>query len=153
MRNLFYKILFKIQKKIQKILGYVTVGVRAIVLNDKHEVLLVRHTYIPGWYMPGGGVDRHEDPIMAITRELWEEVGVKPKKVPELFGIYHNLFQGVDDYPIVYVIRHFSQEYVISSEIAEISWFSLDALPDDTSPGTRRRLAEFKTHTLPSRCW
>lgn len=75
MGRFFYKVLVRLQKKIQKILGCAAVGVRAIVLNEAQEILLVRHTYIPGWYIPGGGVDRGEYPVTAVTREFWEEVG------------------------------------------------------------------------------
>ncbi|MES2906548.1 MAG: NUDIX domain-containing protein, partial [Pseudomonadota bacterium] len=52
-----------------------TLGVRAVVLKGD-DVLLVRHTYMDGWYLPGGGVDRGEALEKAAVRECFEEVGV-----------------------------------------------------------------------------
>ena len=53
-----------------------TLGVRVLVKNNKDEVLLVRHTYVPGWHLPGGGVDRGEDVETAAGREVFEETGI-----------------------------------------------------------------------------
>ncbi len=150
--NFFYRMLLRMQKWLQKILGNTTVGVRAIVVRGD-EVLLIKHTYMPGWYIPGGGVDRGEDPERAVIRELWEEVGVIPQGRPDLFGVYYHVYKEVDDYPIVYIVRDFDQVPIRSGEISASQWCPLCCLPDDISPGTQRRLMEFKGDIPKSNTW
>ena len=53
-----------------------TLGVRAAVFDRDGRVLLVRHSYVKGWYMPGGGVEPGEAMHEALTRELIEEGGI-----------------------------------------------------------------------------
>ena len=52
-------------------------GVQAIVWTERQTVVLVRHTYMPGWHLPGGGRKRRETPRQAVIRELQEEIGLK----------------------------------------------------------------------------
>lgn len=133
----------RIIRKCQSVLGFCTLGSRAIVLNKKNQVLLVKHTYQPHWYIPGGGVKKKESAKAAIVRELKEEVGLTMMGEPELFGIYHHTYLGVSDYPIIYVVKNYSLDNVDSPEIEKIDWFDYENLPDMTSPGTKRRLNEF----------
>ncbi len=53
-----------------------TAGVVGVVLNDMGQVLLVEHVFHPHnpWGLPGGWVDRHENPAETILRELREEL-------------------------------------------------------------------------------
>ena len=37
-----------------------TLGVRAACFDDEGRVFLVRHSYVKGWHMPGGGLERGE---------------------------------------------------------------------------------------------
>ena len=67
-----------------------TLGVRAAVFDETGGILLVRHSYVPGWYMPGGGVERGETMRVSLERELIEEAGVALTAPPALFGIYWN---------------------------------------------------------------
>lgn len=119
-----------------------SVGVRAIVVKEEGSVLLVRHTYVDGWFLPGGGVERREEITSALARELREEVGVKMRQEPELLGIYSNSYGYRSDHVAVFVVRQFVREETICSEIAEARFFPLDDLPPDLNPGTRKRLAE-----------
>lgn len=142
-RNLALAAATRLQRSLLRRLGASTVGVRAIVVRSDERFLLVRHSYRPGWYLVGGGVDPGETPVDAILREMREEAGIVAHGEPELFGVYHHIFMGVNDYPIVYVVRNFDQIRCSCPEIAEIGWFPLDALPSDTRPGSRQRLLEY----------
>jgi 8-oxo-dGTP pyrophosphatase MutT (NUDIX family) len=53
-----------------------TFGAHALVLTSERKVVLVRLRYAPGWRLPGGGRDEHEDPRDAVLRELREEIGM-----------------------------------------------------------------------------
>ena len=67
-----------------------TLGVRAAAFDAEGRVFLVRHSYVPGWHMPGGGVERGETMRVSLERELIEEAGVALTAPPALFGIYWN---------------------------------------------------------------
>jgi 8-oxo-dGTP pyrophosphatase MutT (NUDIX family) len=120
-----------------------TLGVRGLVLDAEGRVLLVRHTYVKGWHMPGGGVERAETAEQALARELVEEAGVRLTAPPVLVSIHnadahfrgdHILFYRADDWaPCAATSR---------GEIAEIGWFAPGALPEGATRGARARIAE-----------
>jgi 8-oxo-dGTP pyrophosphatase MutT (NUDIX family) len=120
-----------------------TLGVRGMVLDRGGRVLLVRHTYVKGWHMPGGGVERGETAEAALARELVEEAGVRLMAPPSLVSIHsaHAKFKG--DHILFYRVEAWAPCPATShGEIAEIGWFAPDALPDATTDGTRARIAE-----------
>lgn len=121
-----------------------TVGVRGLVRDEAGQVLLVRHSYVDGWYMPGGGVERSETAVTAITRELDEEAGIILKAPPKLVGLYANFREFKSDHVALYLVEPGSYERVPrkSFEIAEYDFFPPDALPEGTTPGTRARIRE-----------
>ena len=122
-----------------------TLGVRAMVLNEaERTVFLVRHTYVPGWYLPGGGVERGETMAQALVKELREEGNIELTGEAKLFGMYHNSRASVRDHVALYVVRQFAQTAprLPDREIAECGFFPLDAMPEGTTQSTRRRIAE-----------
>jgi ADP-ribose pyrophosphatase YjhB (NUDIX family) len=121
-----------------------TLGVRGLVIDAGGKVFLVRHSYVAGWHLPGGGVETGETLVQALARELAEEAGIEVVGTPPLHGVFFNPVDSPRDHVAIFVVRVFRQEPVAprSREIVERGFFSLDALPAETTPGTRRRLAE-----------
>ena len=121
-----------------------TLGVRGVVVDAQDRVLLVRHTYVPGFYLPGGGVESGETFVEALARELEEEAAIIVDGAPQLHGVYLNRRASRRDHVALYVVRDFRQNgsHLPDHEIAEAGFFPPDALPDDTTNATRARLAE-----------
>ena len=121
-----------------------TLGVRGLVLDGDSRVFLIKHTYTAGWQLPGGGVEAGETLLEALGRELREEGNIELTGPPKLHGVFFHPRYSVRDHVTVYVIREFRQPSppVPDNEIAEHGFFALDALPHDTTSGTRARIAE-----------
>jgi len=121
-----------------------TLGVRAVVLDADNRVFLVKHSYVSGWYLPGGGVDLGETMEQAMRRELKEEGDIDLTGDAMLHGIFLNSHVSRRDHVAVYVVRHFRQDRLPepNREIIECGFFDAAALPEGATPGTRLRIAE-----------
>jgi 8-oxo-dGTP pyrophosphatase MutT (NUDIX family) len=125
----------------------VRVGVRAMMIQDG-KVWLVRQTYMPGWFMPGGGVKRGETLEAATRREALEETGAVLGEL-KLLGAYTNFTEWKTDHNIVFICHEFEFKGKPDAEIAELRTFPLNELPGDLWPGHRRRLEEYQSGALP----
>ena len=122
-----------------------TLGVRAVVIDADGRLLLIRHTYARGWHFAGGGVERGETIHDALERELLEEAGIGlTSPAPELFGLYSNGDRFPGDHVALFVVRAWERKraFAPNREIAEARLFAPDALPDETTRGTLRRIEE-----------
>jgi 8-oxo-dGTP pyrophosphatase MutT (NUDIX family) len=122
----------------------VTLGVRGLVIDKDQGIFLVTHTYAPGWQLPGGGVEPGETMAEALARELVEEGNIEILEPPVLHGLFFNSRVSQRDHVALFIVRSFRQQRVPvpNREIAAHGFFSLDALPENTTPGTRARIAE-----------
>jgi ADP-ribose pyrophosphatase YjhB (NUDIX family) len=121
-----------------------TLGVRTLVIDEKGRIFLVKHSYVSGWHLPGGGVEVGETALQAAARELREEGSIEITEPPQLHGIFFNDRASRRDHVVVYVVRAFRQANapVPDREIVARGFFAIDELPNDTSPATRARIIE-----------
>jgi len=110
-----------------------TLGVRIILRNEDSEILFVKHTYTPSWYLPGGGVEVGENVRSAIKRELLEEVGIKIFSNLRLKNILYNNKASKRDHVVIFeadVLKenlHFKKSF----EISEVRFFKQKQIPND----------------------
>src|ERR1700679_3820051 len=132
-----------------------TLGVRAVVLDDDNRVFLVKHSYVSGWHLPGGGVEVGETLGDALRRELLEEGRIEVLDEPPLHGVFLNSHVSRRDHVAVYLIRHFSQDRLPepNREIVDCGFFETQALPPETTAGTRLRISEVIGNTPPIQTW
>jgi ADP-ribose pyrophosphatase YjhB (NUDIX family) len=121
-----------------------TLGVRGLVIDPTGRVFLVRHSYVNGWHLPGGGVEPGETVLDALIRELAEEGNIEPTAPPMLHGVFFNDRVSRRDHVAVFVLREFRQTAppVATREITAHGFFRLDELPNDTTAPTRARIIE-----------
>lgn len=131
-----------------------TLGVRAMVLDEKRRVCLVRHSYKDGWFLPGGSVKTGESLVEAVQRELKEETGIALPETPQkVHGVFSSFHEHKSDHVVVFVISDWTIEQTISSEIAEVGFFAPGDLPEGASSATTRRIKEFVTGVPPGHRW
>jgi ADP-ribose pyrophosphatase YjhB (NUDIX family) len=132
-----------------------TLGVRAVVIDARERVFLIRHTYAKGWHFPGGGVETGETAAEAVRRELREEARIEILGEPRLHGVFFNDRTSRRDHVLVYVVREFRvlEAKQPDREIAEARFFPLDALPEDLTRATRERLEEIAGRAAPGTRW
>lgn len=121
-----------------------TLGVRALVIDPQGRVFLVKHSYTRGWHFPGGGVEVGETMIEALVRELAEEGNIELLGPPQFHGVFFNSRISRRDHVALFVVRDFRQDAppVPTHEIVATGFFPLDDMPNDTTAGTRARIAE-----------
>jgi ADP-ribose pyrophosphatase YjhB (NUDIX family) len=121
-----------------------TLGVRAVVVDRDDRVFLVQHSYVSGWHLPGGGVETGETFLDALRRELIEEGRIEIAGEPALHGLFFNSHVSRRDHVAVYVVRQFAQDRLPepNREIVASGFFEVEALPEETTEGTRLRISE-----------
>lgn len=102
-------------------------GVVGVVLNDHNEVLLVEHVFHPyhPWGLPGGWVDRREDPADTLVREIREELQLRVNVGPILLV---KLDDG-NHLDMAYLCQQVGPIGTLSAELLSYRWTPLNDLP------------------------
>ena len=111
-----------------------------VILTCKGRLLLEKRRDSDTWGLVGGGVKKTEEPIQAIAREIYEELGLRiPKDRFQKLAVYGEpgriaAYQDGSVWRMVIVV--FSLELPedtslrISKESRELRWFTRDELQD-----------------------
>jgi len=132
-----------------------TLGARGLIFDGNGRVFLVKHSYLPGWHLPGGGVEPGETLLAALARELREEGNIELIDPPVLHALYFNRRVSRRDHVALCVVRSFRQTAPPqpNGEIIAHGFFATDTLPADTSRATRERIAEVLTGRVAAEIW
>lgn len=151
MKNSFFKIISFLHRIYWKVFRLTTYGSR-IILYNKNKVLLIKHWYSNQWFLPGGGISKKEGYKKGLEREISEELKINLPQKTNILGTYFNQFEGKKDHiRIFYSKISYKKFNHISLEVQKIKFFNINKLPKNTSPGTKRRIEEFKTILLRSK--
>lgn len=147
-RTWFFQNYFRISRPM-------TLGARVIAINENNEICLVKHTYNPGWHLPGGGVEKGESVYETAIKELMEEAGlVVAMEDLELVSMHANFHNFKGDHVVIFRAKKWEISHTHRPhEIAECQFFPLDALPKDTTKGTIKRIEEATGHKTISHHW
>lgn len=103
------------------------VGVTGVIFNDKHEILLFKHSYRGvSWGLPGGYIKAKEHPKEGLEREVAEETGLVIS-ADTRYKIRTDRETARLD--IVYIGTFIGGEFTPSSEVVEAKFFTFDTLP------------------------
>lgn len=116
-------------------------GVSVILTDGEGQVLLLRHSYgRPVWALAGGGLSAEEDPAEGARREVFEELGLEIGALALLQEL-DEVISGSPHRAYVYAALCNGVPKPDQREILEAKFFVRDALPDNVSMLTKRRLA------------
>ncbi|MCF8506463.1 MAG: NUDIX domain-containing protein [Caulobacter sp.] len=154
LKRRLYRLLLPAYRVAMRQVRGLTLGARAIVLDGEGRVLLIEHSYTPGWHLPGGGVESGETTEEAVIRELEEEGGIRVEGRPVLLSIHSNGASFKGDHVLLFRVETFTAVPATSrGEILRAEWFHPHDLPEGTVGGVRRRIAEMLDGGPPDLFW
>ncbi len=117
-----------------------TVTAGAVIFNDQRQVLLLKHRFRAGsgWGLPGGFLERGEQPIDALRRELREEIGLEVDDV-EVFAV--RSFARPKQVEVLFRAHANAPVKPVTIEVERAEWFALDSLPQGL-PRDQQRYVE-----------
>ena len=134
-----------------------TLGAQGVVIDGENRVLLVRHSYRPGWFFPGGGVEWNETIETALAGENLRRRSQREfsPRLPNSMEFLPNFTSFPGDHIALFVVRDWERrgDHHQRGEIAEAGMFTPQTVPEETNAGTRTQLAEIFDRSLISQLW
>lgn len=106
-----------------------TMGAVGVIFNTNRQVLLVEHVFHPKtpWGLPGGWVNRQENPADTVVRELYEELSIRVT-VGRIIALSTDSQFG-NHVDFAYLCHTTDMVGKLSRELLAYQWFDLDKLP------------------------
>ncbi len=123
------------------------VGVVAVALDERQELLMIRRAETGSWGLPGGMVDYGERVEEALARELREETGHRLVRVTRVVGVYSAPDRDPRIHSVCIVLEarvERDTHEVNPLEVSEVRAFAVAALPDPLAYDTRRMLDDWQ---------
>lgn len=123
-----------------------TVSAAAIITNERGEVLLLEHVLrssVSGWGVPGGFIKKGEQPEIALRREIMEETGLELTDV-RIFSC-RTFYRHVE---IIMTAKCKGEPTIMSREITDLGWYSIDEMPQEMSPDQKRLVRNVLERTV-----
>jgi 8-oxo-dGTP pyrophosphatase MutT (NUDIX family) len=130
------------------VLRPITLGVRILLIKED-QVILVKHSYQDGWFLPGGGIKRGETLEQAIRREAAEECGAVLHQLV-FIGTFNNFVDYNSDHVSLFLSEDFTLQEKRDHEIEMLSAFPVGQLPENTTPGSQRKITAYINGSLES---
>lgn len=139
---------------------HATVTQRGVIVTPDEHVLIVKRASDGGWELPGGRLDRQEDAVEGLTRELREETSLTPEIVAPVETVAWVNDDGNGRFGVYYYCRGTRRSVSLSPEHAAAEWTGAGAagsqLSDPQTDAVRaavrrhRRLADPDSAGVPS---
>jgi ADP-ribose pyrophosphatase YjhB (NUDIX family) len=106
-----------------------TIGVFAIIFDDKNRILFCHRRDHDLWNLPGGRLETGEAPWKGVIREVKEETGFDVEVV-NMSGVYSK--PGTNDIVLQFVCRITDGEMTLNDEADKIKYFAFADIPINT---------------------
>ena len=109
------------------------VSVRALIFNERKQLLLVKEASLGTWSLPGGWCDLFETPSEAIIKEVIQEAGIHIK-VERLLGISDRIKYKTNkkwsEYAVMFLATIIEDTKVFGHEVSQVGFFDINNLPE-----------------------
>jgi 8-oxo-dGTP pyrophosphatase MutT (NUDIX family) len=111
------------------------VSLKAVIRNDKNELLVVRENGHESFSLPGGGMDHGETDVECLKRELWEEVGYKGEITVRPFATEQLWLEHKQAWLlwIVYDVQVENYDFSVGADAEEIAFVDPAIFKDGTA--------------------
>lgn len=117
------------------------VSLKALIRNDRGEVLVVKEAGRQAWDLPGGGIDHGEPIRSALARELKEEVGYEGGFEYRLLTADDpHILEGLDVYQLRLIAEVWpdAQEFHVGEDCDEIRFINPEELRESAQAVERQ---------------